>query len=309
MKIFVYATLEKDLQDDFRNQIPEGFQVFFKSEIEPDQQRLVFEDAQILMGNPPPEWMEKIPNLIFWQLDSAGFDKYSHLKLGIPVANMGAFFAQACAETMVAGILALYRHLPELILSRKDHRWIRDEIRLRVDLLGSKEVIILGAGNIGKSLKQILEGFGCSVKFSARTNPVADFHSIEEVYKALPKADVVINTLPGAAENYVTSAFFDAMKKGSIYASVGRGSTTDEDALIFALKSNRLAGAVLDVTKDEPLHNDNPLWGLDNVILTQHTGGGREGENSGKVKEFLSNLNKFLEGKQIENLVDLSKGY
>jgi phosphoglycerate dehydrogenase-like enzyme len=222
---------------------------------------------------------------------------------------MGSFFAEACAETMVAGILALYRCLPELMEAKKEHQWIKDKIRFKVDLLSKKEVMILGAGNIGMALKKILTGFGCSVKLAAQTNPKADFHGFEEVLEALSTTDIVINTLPGAAENYVSAEFINSMKNGSIYSSVGRGNTTDENALVQALKSERIAGAILDVTREEPLSEVSELWKFENVILTQHTAGGMEGENEGKVKAFISNMNRYLQKLPIENQIKLSRGY
>ncbi len=76
-----------------------------------------------------------------------------------------------------------------------------------------------------------------------------------------------------APSSGVNAEFFLKMKDQSVYASVGRGSTTDEDALIDALRSGKLDGAVLDVTEIEPLPADSPLWQMDNVILTPHISG------------------------------------
>ncbi len=99
------------------------------------------------------------------------------------------------------------------------------------------------------------------------------------------------------------------MKKGSVYASVGRGSTTDEKALIEALNSKHLDGAVLDVTEVEPIPNDNPLWKMENVILSQHTGGGHADEHVGKVDLFLNNMMTIESGGAPINEINLAKGY
>jgi glyoxylate/hydroxypyruvate reductase A len=99
------------------------------------------------------------------------------------------------------------------------------------------------------------------------------------------------------------------MPPGSLYASVGRGNTTDEPALIAALQAGRLGGAVLDVTATEPLPPDSPLWTLPNVLLTQHTGGGQPFEDEGKVEILLRNLQHLRRGEPLENLVDLTRGY
>ena len=100
-----------------------------------------------------------------------------------------------------------------------------------------------------------------------------------------------------------------AMRPGSIYASVGRGNTTDEPALIRLLQAGYLGGAVLDVTAVEPLPTDNPLWTLPNVLLTQHTGGGQHHEDEGKVDVLLRNLELLQAGQPLQYLVDLSRGY
>ena len=99
------------------------------------------------------------------------------------------------------------------------------------------------------------------------------------------------------------------MKPGSVYASVGRGSTTDEEALIKCLKSGHLGGAVLDVTEQEPLSSDSPLWELEKVILTQHTGGGHINEHLGKVDLFLTNIYGLENGSDVIDGIDIAKGY
>lgn len=101
----------------------------------------------------------------------------------------------------------------------------------------------------------------------------------------------------------------DALPSTAVFANVGRGTTVDEEALIKALQEKRIAGAVLDVTEVEPLPADNPLWEMPHVILTQHTGGGQASEDEGKVRFFAKNLTRFLEGKPVENQINLSRGY
>ncbi len=129
---------------------------------------------------------------------------------------------------------------------------------------------------------------------TARTNPAADLHSPEELMQVLPQTTLVINTLPGSAEKYVTAPMLEALPAQAVYASVGRGETTDEAALIAALQSGKLAGAVLDVTEEEPLPTYSPLWDMEQVILTQHTGGGKSDELTGIANQFISNLDHFL---------------
>ncbi|PSR53582.1 D-2-hydroxyacid dehydrogenase [Adhaeribacter arboris] len=310
MKLFVYTSLNEANRSYLRQELPPTITPVFRNELPEIEILNAFQSAEIIMGNPPVSWFEAtLPKLLFWQLDSAGFEQYQSVKLNASVANMGDFFARPCAETMVGGILAFYRGIPELVKLQEQKEWQGSHVRPHLDLLGNKKVVILGAGTIGQTCKQMLLGFGCQIKLTARQNSVADIHSFEALLEVLPETDVVINTLPGGADKYVSQTFLQAMKTGSLYASVGRGTTTDESALIAVLQSGKLIGAVLDVTEQEPLPESNPLWEMKNVLLTQHTGGGYRGEEEGKVKQVLVNLARFLKEEEILFQVDLARGY
>lgn len=292
-----------------RQQIGHAHSIVFRNELPTGEQQAALQRADVLMGNPPIDWLRSAPNLKFWQLDSAGFNNYSDLNLTIPVANMGDYFAWPCAETIVAGILALYRRIDELAVLQRQQKWIGAPLRYSMTNLHKQQVIILGAGTIGQAVQKILTGFECVIKLMARTNPNAQIHTRAELLAALPTTDLLINCLPGTVDNFVDSEVLAAMKSGSVFANVGRGNTADEPALIDALKHNHLGGAVLDVTAQEPLPTESPLWTMPNVILTQHTAGGQRTEDEGKVALFTENLMRFEQGEPIENQVDLKRGY
>ncbi|RZK16507.1 MAG: D-2-hydroxyacid dehydrogenase [Hymenobacter sp.] len=311
MKIFVYTALNQAARQYLKEQLPAGADVTFNADLPADQARAAFSAAEVILGNPPPAWLTDgpLPQLVFWQIDSAGFDRYKGVRLAVPVANMGDFFAWACAETMVAGLLALYRRLPELVLLQAQQQWVGAEVRGRQGLLRGKRVIILGAGTIAQAVREQLSGFGCAVQLLARRNPQAQLHSKEELAATLPETDVVLNCLPGSADGFFSAELVAAMRPGSIYASVGRGNTTDEPALIAALQAGRLGGAVLDVTATEPIPAGHPLWALPHVLLTQHTGGGQPREAEGKIDQLVRNLARLRTGQPLENLVQLATGY
>ena len=312
MHLFVYSPLSASARAYLQQQLPAEAEVTFSPDLAPHDQFPAFQEAEVLLGNPPPTWLAAgpSPRLRFWQIDSAGFERYRHLHLALPVANMGDFFAWPCAETMVGGLLALYRHLGELAVLQAEKKWVGGAyVRNRAGLLRGKSVLVLGAGAIALALRQQLSGFECPVRLLARTSPAAELHSKDDLLAALPDTDIVINTLPGSAEGFFSAELVAAMRPGSIYASVGRGNTTDEPALIAALQAGHLGGAVLDVTATEPLPADNLLWTLPNVLLTQHTGGGQHLEDESKVDVLLRNLEHLRHNQPLENLVDLSRGY
>ena len=312
MHLFVYSPLSAPARAYLQQQLPAEVEVTFSPDLPAENQFPAFQAADVLLGNPPPTWLAAglSPLLRFWQIDSAGFERYRHLHLALPVANMGDFFAWPCAETMVGGLLALYRHLSELAVLQAHRKWVGGAyVRNRAGLLRGKRVVVLGAGAIALALRQQLSGFECPVQLLARTNPEARLRSKEDLKAVLPETDIVINTLPGSAEGFFSADLLEAMRPGGIYASVGRGNTTDEPALIRLLQAGYLGGAVLDVTAIEPLPADNPLWALPNVLLTQHTGGGQHHEDGSKVAMLLRNLENLQNDRPLENLVDLSRGY
>ena len=310
MVAFIYKQLNDQANQYLATNLPDDIQPIFRTVLRPDEYGSAFEKADFILGNPPRDWFRDLPpQLKFWQLASAGFSEYEGMSAPVPVANMGDFFARPCAETIVGGILAFYRGIHTLTRLQTKKDWQGEKARAALQLLGDQQAIVLGAGAIGKHVKAMLQGFGCTVRMAARTNPAAEIHTREELMKALPQTTLLINTLPGSAGKYVSADVLNALPPQAIYASVGRGETTDEQALIAALNASRLAGAVLDVTEEEPLPVNSPLWEMDNVILTQHTGGGKDDELTGIAGQFINNLHHFLKKEPLENLVKLSRGY
>jgi glyoxylate/hydroxypyruvate reductase A len=310
MKILVYTGFESEYQSALKKQLPDDSEVVFVDRDNEIASREALQSADILVGNPPAEWLEQVPaSLKFWQMENVGFEQYKDIAFEGKVSNVGDMSAVPCAETIVSGILAFYRGVHSMVRYQAKKEWVAEKASSSFQILGEKKVIILGSGAIGEHVKKILEGFGCAIQMTAKSDPEAEIHSFDHLLEQLPETDLIVNTLPGNLDKYVSGPFFDVMKKGSLYANVGRGNTTDEEALIKVLQSGRLAGAVLDVTAVEPLPEDSVLWDMENVILTQHTGAGHRNRDRDKVEKFASNINKFMKGEQMEDEVKLSDGY
>ncbi len=310
MNIFVVTPANNEDRAFLLGNLPLKYNAIFKEDITESEQFEAFTKADILMGNAPLVWLEKKSDqLKWWQLESAGFDKFKSLDLNCITTNVGDYYAQPCAETIVAGILALYRKVDTLSVLQTTKNWIGEPLRLEMKLLYGQKVLILGAGTIGFCVKDILKGFNCDITVLANSNPDADIHSLDELKAILPEMDLVISCLPGTASGFFTKELIGLMKSDAVFANVGRGNTVNELALIEALKNGKIDGAVLDVTEVEPLPQDNPLWALPNVLILQHTGGGRRKEHHGKFKIFLENLTLFATGKPLNNLINLGRGY
>jgi phosphoglycerate dehydrogenase-like enzyme len=127
----------------------------------------------------------------------------------------------------------------------------------------------------------------------------------------LPGADYVMNILPATPETFhlFGKNEFSLMKKTALYINVGRGTTTDEAAMVEALSAKTIAGALLDVAETEPLPPASPLWDMKNVILTGHYAGMHPEYGDLALDIALDNLGRYIRGEPLKNLVDKKAGY
>lgn len=267
-------------------------------------------DCEIVFGNPEASIVSANPKLRWMQLESVGFGEYLDLDWTRPagrvaVTNLAGFFADPVAETALAGILALYRGIDVLVRFQSESRWAGDPLRTRLRSLKGARAVLVGHGAINRRLAELLAPFGCSITPITRSSPASVLD------EALSRAELVVCTAPDTAG---TRGMFDAerlarLPAGAVFCNFGRGSILDEDALADALDAGRLGGAVIDVTRQEPLPSGHRFWTTPNLILTQHSGGGTADELDRKIDLFLANLARFRAGTPLEGVVDFSRGY
>lgn len=265
-----------------------------------------FRTARIAFGNPPADWIAQTPELLWIQLESVGFGEYLDLPPGGPVlTNLAGFFADPVAESALAGILALNRGIDRLVVLRTAGEWSGDDLRPDLRLLRGAKVVLFGMGAINRRLAELLEPFGCTI------SAIRSDWQPEELDAALAGADIVACAAPATSG---TADLLDARRLSllgphALVVNFGRGSLLDETALAQALSGGRLRGAVIDVTRDEPLPPAHPFWTVPNLILTQHTGGGTGDEIDRKIDVFLANLTRFRAGTPLHSVVDFDRGY
>lgn len=233
---------------------------------------------------------------------------------GVYLTNASGVHGIPIAETMFGMILAFARGINTSIADQKEHIW--NSSRHALTEISDKTLGILGVGAIGLEAARIGKAFGMHVIGLRRGGqPVAyvdEMYAPERVDALLEKCDFVMNVLPYTAR---THAFMDAarfahMKKTACYVSAGRGATTDQDALIDALKTGKIAAAGLDVMTPEPLPADNPLWDMDNVILTPHMAGLTDRYFERVLEILLENLKSYINtGMPSKNVVDYDLQY
>ncbi len=140
---------------------------------------------------------------------------------------------------------------------------------------------------------------------------VDELYSNDELLSVLNKADYVVAIVPLTDET--THLFgreeFRAMKETAYFINMARGQVVNEEELIYALEEGWIAGAALDVFEEEPLPADSPLYKLDNVLITPHVGGVHPDYHKKALQVFLSNLERYQQNLELNNLVDYNRGY
>ncbi|CAA0125099.1 Glyoxylate/hydroxypyruvate reductase A [Halioglobus japonicus] len=223
----------------------------------------------------------------------------------------------AIAEHAIAMLLALTHNLPAYSGAQSEAKWDRalaDGVTFG-ELTG-KTLLVVGLGGIGTEIAWRANGLGMRViatRNSSREGPdyVAKVGLADELHALAGEADVIVNALPLTPQTtgIFDKAFFESVKPGAIFLSVGRGKSTVTRDLIAALESGQLFGAGLDVTDPEPLPADSPLWHLPNVIITPHvsSAGGDSPERTMIIA--VENLRRYVNGEPLLNIVDMQKGY
>lgn len=310
MEIFVCVGANEVQQRRIRA-MAEGCRVHFHDE--PPEGRIAREEflrCEIAFGNPPPSWIKASRKIDWVQLGSVGFDEYIPLADSVAAgrlsfSNLAGFFAEPVAESCLAGMLALLRGVNRFSVLQTKQLWKGDEARRGLRTLGGAKVVLLGYGSINRRLEELVDPFGCAIK------RFRSGWAESELEAALSSADVVACAVP---DTPATRRLFDRRRlallpKTAIIANFGRGSLFDEGALCDALAEGRIAGAVIDVTEEEPLPPGHPLWNSPNTILTQHSGGGSADEIDRKIDVFEANLARYRSGALPADLADFHRGY
>lgn len=231
---------------------------------------------------------------------------------GVMLTNCRRLYGRQISEHAFAMLLALTRRLPEHVEARRRRHW---EILPCLELAGMT-MGILGLGGIGRAIADRARAFELRViavdpEPVERPDAVAWLGGMDRLAELLAESHALMVCCPSTPETHRLLSFdqFNRMPEGSYLINVSRGKVIDEEALVAALRSGRLAGAGLDVTYTEPCPQDSPLWTEPNVILTSHSAGQSQHVRRRAMELFVNNLHRYVKGEPLENLVDKGKGY
>jgi len=267
------------------------------------------------------EFLREAKNLRWIQQFSAGVEQIVFLPElrgndQIVLTNMKAMYGPPIADHVMAMLLSLHRSLPHYTDLMKKGDWGKGQDAPYQSELKGKTMLVVGLG--GNGMNAARRAHACGMRVIA-TDPkemavpafVSRLEKPDKLDALLPIADVVAVCCPLTPETngLFNAARFQLMKDGAFFINIGRGKHVNQDALLQALQSKKLAGAGLDVTDPEPLPSDHPLWKLPNVIITPHVSGQSPGTRVRTRGLFLENMRRFASGEPLINVVDKKAGY
>ena len=276
--------------------------------------------CEILYGYIPPEKLRAAESLRWLACASSGVEQYLgeylYANPGVILTNSAGAYGITISEHIVMTLLMLLRRMPEYNAVTAAHQW---ESLGRIRSIYGSVITVIGTGDIGTAFAQRAKALGAAhIRGVHRSNRVLprcfdESYAVEDLDFALAGADAVIMCVPGTkeTENLMTRERLGLLKKTSVLINVGRGSSLDQDALMDALNSGKIAGAALDVTTPEPLPADHPLWNTKNLILTPHVSGNMTLDITcdRDVNLFCDNLTRYCRKQPMKHIVERSVGY
>ncbi|WP_248745055.1 MULTISPECIES: D-2-hydroxyacid dehydrogenase [unclassified Pseudomonas] len=218
-------------------------------------------------------------------------------------------FGQVMAEYVLTYMLGHEREVLARLVSQVERKW---DNRMGQSLAGRK-VLIVGAGDIGQSVAQFLQPFGVELYGIASTAreqaPFIEVAALEALGEWVGKVDYVINLLPNTPNTHdlYDAALFKRFKPTGLFINVGRGVAVVDADLVEALKEGHLAGAVIDVCRQEPLPQRHPFWTAWGLLLTGHSSAPTS--PGMMVQLFVENLRAYQAGEALRGEVDFERGY
>lgn len=277
------------------------------------------EDIEIAVASIPRNLFKDMPNLRWFQQWGAGADWLQNypdvVKSNIVVTNASGVHPVQITEHVFAMLLGFARQLPKSYRAQRKKEWLKFNHNDMFELEG-KIMLIVGVGAIGERLALMANAFGMTV-VGMKRQPDTTVPGIEmmvgpdALHKVLPEADVVVMTIPltNATKNFIAEEELELMKDDAVLINIGRGGTVDEDALLEYLEQGKLSGVGLDVFQQEPLPETSPLWNQERVIITAHYAGLSPRYDERAFAIFLDNLERYVKGEGLRNVVDKDLGY
>jgi len=262
---------------------------------------------EIFLASPRVRWVHSrnagLDNTLFPEL----------VESSAALTNGSGVFSQSLGEFALTAILYFAKDLPRMLRNKAAHRWEQFDI----EEIAGQTVGIVGYGDIGRAVAWRAHAMGMIVLALKRHAPAGGDPLIERFYapaqllEMLALCDYVVVAAPltGETRHMLSDAQFAAMKPSAVAINVGRGPVIDQKALVRALVSKRIRGAGLDVFEHEPIPEDDPIWSLENVLVSPHTADHTASWLNDAMRFFKHQYDRFSRGEPLANVVDKHLGY
>ncbi len=276
-------------------------------------------EAQVIhAGRWSEELWKSAPRLEWVQSGGAGVERYltpDFVASPIVLTNARGIYAIPIADHVVSFVLHFSRLFNVLLRKQIRHEWA-EWGECEPDELVGKTLGIVGLGAIGSEAAKRAKAFGMRVIATRRRLElpcefVDEVRRAEELPWLLEESDYVAlcAALTPGTRHLIGEDELRLMKRTAYIVNIARGGLIDEQALIAALREERIAGAGLDVFEKEPLPADSPLWDMANVLITPHNAGGSPRSHARLMDLFRENLRRYTAGEPLLNVVDKREGY
>lgn len=277
---------------------------------------------EMVLGDFPRRHLSILPKLLWFQQFGTGVEwlnEQPHL-VDCPfiLTNCSDGHHDVVADHLMALLLSITRGIPTFVSSQNKSHWLKTSLTDCDSLfqIRGKTVLIVGVGSVGLAIANRLKPFGVNI-IGVRKNADKKVENIDKIFPvdeltiAAKQADIVISCLPRTTQttHLFDKDFFESIKKPSFFFNIGRGNAVNETALVNALTNGTLKGAGIDVTIEEPLNNNSPLWTAPNLLITPHVGGTYDGVINTWRDVALDNLHRYQTGKELRNIVNKLSGY
>jgi len=270
--------------------------------------------TEVLMTyNIPPGTLGAMPKLRWAQAMMAGVENWMALPDLPPdllLTCARGTHEESMPENIIGALFYAAKPYAAAAENQKSAKWVR----MVPEPLTGKTLGILGVGVIGQKVARIAAALGMKViGTQRRPRPVPDVEVLppERTDEVLAQSDFVLLLLPATpeTENFIGAARLRRMKTNAWLLNFGRGQSIEDDALVAAVREKRIAGAVLDVYRQEPLPAGHPFWTTQGILVLPHLGGPHPQRDRFVARLFVDNLGRFLDGKPLRELVDRKLGY
>ena len=279
----------------------------------PSAEQLARTEA-MMAGAVPAGLLPAMPRLRWAQAMSAGVDNWlalPDLPPGLTLTCARGTHTESMPENIIGALFHVAKPYAQAAENQKQSRWVHTVAQP----LTGKTLGILGLGVIGQEVARIAVALGMHVigtkRRPTRVPNVAEVLPPEATDEVLSQSDFVLLLLPATqdTENFIDAKRLAKMKPSAWLLNFGRGQIVNDADLMAATKEKRIAGALLDVFRQEPLPADHPFWQAEGIVVLPHIGGPHPQRDRFVARLFVDNLKRFVEGEPLKEVVDRAAGY